>query len=576
MHAFAPNGTLNRLTTILVVVLGLFLAGGHVATADNNEQPTNVFAFANSPGAATVTWTHSGDGVFGFDIEEKSAGLVASADIGKRIWTFANLQANTTYQFRVCAVYDANDTNRVCSDANNVGYASVMTMPAQAQTANTPPTLPVITGIDAGFDHAGNASMGVHWDAAGYQYDSYTVRQRMKAAPGAPDNLFQDEDSKSSGGTGFHVVNGLLPGTTYQFQVRGCLRVLFVITDCKDWGPLYDATTSQLANASNRPTPSAFSSESGDTWIAISWSVTPRYNYDHYVIQYQPKPAAGGAPGASMTAQLQGNQVNYTAENLTPGTTYTFTVQGCDLILMPTPGVDCATASAPYTAATNSPLVTGGGTIIGNLKATITVSPPTVTSGNSVTITGSSFPLNDGPVSLGYGWSATNPTGGGSSSGSGGGSPVTTVSSQGTFSATLTIPSDVPPTSVTISAQSKSAQATAILQVVAPSSKGTLTLTYTPLVGSGGVVTDFAPDTSGYVLSGTNFTPGPVTIFLDSPQGAQLATATVAANGTFSQAFDPTAAQIGGKYGQHTLVAVQNGAVQGQLSVTVDQPIHVG
>jgi hypothetical protein len=230
--------------------------------------------------------------------------------------------------------------------------------------------------------------------------------------------------------------------------------------------------------------------------------------------------------------------------------------------------------SPPATAVLSTPpLNTAGGTIIGNLKATISLSPPTITSGNSVTVTGSAFPPNDGPVTLGYGWSAANPNGG-SSSGGGGGSPVTTVSGQGSFSATLTIPSDVPPTSVTVSAQSKSAKASATLQVVAPSTKGTLTLVYTPQ-GSG-PVTDFAPDTDGYVLSGTNFAPGQVTIFLDSPQGAQLATATVAANGTFSQAFDPTAAQIGGKYGQHTLVAVQNGAVQGQLSVTVDQPIHVG
>ena len=70
--------------------------------------------------------------------------------------------------------------------------------------------------------------------------------------------------------------------------------------------------------ALNRPTPSVFSSGSGDTWIVISWNVMSRYKYDHYVIQYRPKPAASGAPGASMTAQVQGDQVNYTAQNLTP------------------------------------------------------------------------------------------------------------------------------------------------------------------------------------------------------------------------------------------------------------------
>jgi hypothetical protein len=290
------------------------------------------------------------------------------------------------------------------------------------------------------------------------------------------------------------------------------------------------------------------------------------------VIQYYAQPASG-TPGASVTAQVPGNQSTYQLENITPGTPYVFTVQGCDLILFPTPGVDCATTSAPYTVAPYVPLVTGGGTIIGNVPATINLSPPTVTSGNSLTVTGSAFPPNDGPVSLGYSWSTTN-SNGGPSSGGGIGSPLTTVSSQGGFSATLTIPSDIPPTSVTVTAQSNSAKATATLQVVAPSAKGTLTLVYTPQ-GSG-AVTDFAPDTPGYVLSGTNFTPGQVTIFLDSAQGPQLLTATVAANGTFNQTLEPSSAQIAGKYGQHTLVAIQNGAVQGQLSVTVDQPLHVG
>ena len=31
-----------------------------------------------------------------------------------------------------------------------------------------------------------------------------------------------------------------------------------------------------------------------------------------------------------MTTQVPGDQLNYTALDLTPGTTYTFTVQGCN------------------------------------------------------------------------------------------------------------------------------------------------------------------------------------------------------------------------------------------------------
>jgi hypothetical protein len=108
--------------------------------------------------------------------------------------------------------------------------------------------------------------------------------------------------------------------------------------------------------------------------------------------------------------------------------------------------------------------------------------------------------------------------------------------------------------------------------VIAPSSKGTLTLTYGPV----GVVTDIEVSADGYNLSGTNFTPGPVTVFVDSPQGAQLLTATVGADGTFNQTIHVSPDQFGGNDGQHKLVAVQNGTVQAELSVTFDPPLHIG
>jgi hypothetical protein len=457
-----------------------------------------------------------------------------------------------------------------------------------APTGSTSLPAPSITGYVPSA-----TSIYITWGTPGFNvdFDMFTIRVRQKAAPGAPDNAFRDIDVSDGGATGAYAVGSLTPNTTYQFQVRGCFKDFFVFNGCPNapWGLLSEATTlftdaaapPLTAGGLGDPAPVIYLSVPSDTSMDILWRVSSGYHYNNYVIQYQPQ-AAGGAQA---TVQVSGDQSRATVSNLTPQTTYVFTVKGCDSTTVFSPNAQpstqatCTAQSAPYTAATvaaQAPLNTGGGTIIGNLKATITVSPPTINPGNTVTITGSSFPLNDGPVSVGYSWSATNPTGGGSSSGSGGGSPVTTVSSQGTFSATLTIPSDVPPTSVTISAQSKTASATATVQVVAPSSKGTLTLTYTPLVGSGGVVTDFAPDTSGYVLSGTNFAPGQVTIFLDSAQGSQLMTATVGADGKFSAPFEPSSAQTGGKIGQHTLVAVQNGAVAGQLSVTVDPPVHVG
>jgi Fibronectin type III domain len=557
---------------IALAITGLIGFGSHQAKAGENDAeqvaPTGVTAVANAPGAVTVQWYYLGDVAtlttpFAFVVYNDTTG--ESQGINATSATILGLKPNQQYKFRVCASYS---TGTACAD--DVPVTTLAAQPSDIST-NTPP---IITGNDTGLGSDGNPWIGLYWETAGTSVDYYEIYYEVRPASG----LWQDPGTPVRAPNGasqsYHQVSDLQPGTPYLFKVEGCNRIIFgaLGTQCSDLSPVFQASTPALGNATARPVPSLFGGNASSANIDIYWSVTPHYNYDHYVIQYYAQPASG-TPGASVTAQVPGNQSTYQLENITPGTPYVFTVQGCDLILFPTPGVDCATTSAPYTVAPYVPLVTGGGTIIGNVPATINLSPPTVTSGNSLTVTGSAFPPNDGPVSLGYSWSTTN-SNGGPSSGGGIGSPLTTVSSQGGFSATLTIPSDIPPTSVTVTAQSNSAKATATLQVVAPSAKGTLTLVYTPQ-GSG-AVTDFAPDTPGYVLSGTNFTPGQVTIFLDSAQGPQLLTATVAANGTFNQTLEPSSAQIAGKYGQHTLVAIQNGAVQGQLSVTVDQPLHVG
>jgi hypothetical protein len=562
MRACVPNRTLSRFAAVIVVLVGLLFAGGHVARADDHEQPVGVYEISNSPGVMTVYWLHSGDGVFQFDVEEKTTNtgttVACPCGFGPEQISIRNLQPGTPYQFRVCAVYDDRDTDRTCSDYTD----PVKTMAAQPPATNLPASKPVITGIDAGFDRSGNASMGVHFETAGDSYDSYTVRQRVKAAPGAPDNLFQDEDSKASGSSGFHVVDGLLPGTTYQFQVRGCYKDFFFITDCQDWGPLYDATTLQLANASTRPTPAVTSGGSSDTWIAIGWSVMPRYTYDHYVIQY--KPATGGAPGASMTGQVQGNQVNYTAENLTPGTAYSFTVQGCDLILMPTPGVDCAAVSAPYTASTTTPPPGP----IAVVPPQLSLSLPTVTAGNTVKVTGQAFANSGETVTLTL---------------SGAGSPVTlgtATVSQGGFSTTVTIPASTTAGNYTIHAQAISAKADVGIQVSAPGGKRTLTVTDS----AGAVATSIATDTP-YTLTGNNFAYGfGVTVYLDhydvtdpSKTGPQLGTATAGLqDATFTMTIDVSANQIGNKNGDHTLLVVSNGFVLAQVTLPfeVSEVVH--
>jgi hypothetical protein len=196
---------------------------------------------------------------------------------------------------------------------------------------------------------------------------------------------------------------------------------------------------------------------------------------------------------------------------------------------------------------------------IATVPPQLSLSAPTVTAGNTVTVTGQAFADNGDTVTL----TLTSA-----------GVPIITLGtatvSLGGFSTTVTIPANTGPGSYQVHAQATGAQADASLQVVAPGSKQTLTVTDS----NGVVATTISTDTS-YTLTGTNFAPGfGVTVYLDTYQltdpsktGPQLGTATAGLqNETFTMTFDVTAAQIGNKNGNHTLVVVSNGFVVAQVT----------
>jgi hypothetical protein len=552
MRTFAPNRTLSRLAAVIVVFVSLLLAGGHIARADDHEQPVGVYAISDAPRVVTVYWIHSGDGVFRFDIEEKTTNKGTTVDcpcgFGSEQKSIGDLQPSTPYQFRVCAVYDASDTDRACSDYT----PPVPTMAPQASTTPQQPILPVVTGYVPKA-----TSINISFSASGYPYDSYTVRIRQKAAPGAPDNLFRDIDVDNSDQANT-LIGSLQPNTTYQVQVRGCSHDFFVILDCQDWGPLYEATTlSTTTDTSGAPPPAPTISRTSGNEFGIDVFWTPNSGYGKYVIQYQPQGAPAGV-WTSVDAPTAGgfNQGNYSVSNLTPGTTYTLTLEACVssvtyMVSGPVVGWNCSAPSAPVTATTQAPLTTGGGTLV---PALLSLSAPTVTAGNSVTVTGSVF-RSTGTVTLTLTGSSSTPTLG------------TATISQGGFSTTVTIPASTSPGSYKVHAADTGPQpdqADATLQVTAPGAKGSLTitdpgngLTYT------GVNFDYA-----FNLNGTNLTPGAVTIFLDSPTGRQVGTATVAADGSFKTSVTIATGQT--STGRHTLVAVQNGTTQASLSMTIE------
>jgi len=231
---------------------------------------------------------------------------------------------------------------------------------------------------------------------------------------------------------------------------------------------------------------------------------------------------------------------------------YVFCFSSSARIGSPPPTALPSTVPVAATSTIPSPTTPPSGSIA-TVPPSLSLSVPTVTAGNTVTVTGQAFPNSGTTVTL----TLTSQ-----------GVPIITLGtatvSQGGFSTTVTVAASTGPSSYQVHAQSTSAQADASLQVTAPGSNQTLTVT-----DSNGVVATSISSDTPYTLTGTNFAPGfGVTLFLDSKTGPQLGTATAGQqNETFTISFDVTAAQIGNQNGHHALVVVSNGFVVAQVNL---------
>ncbi|MGE0827555.1 MAG: hypothetical protein AB7G75_35200 [Candidatus Binatia bacterium] len=122
---------------------------GGETSAEGDEAPL-ARTFPNAPGWITVIWEHSGKGVYGFVVErqgppytEEAILAVATLNDPTREFTDMNLQASTTYNHRVCAVYDYH---RTCSQW---ARASTLAPPPSSSKAGggkpPPPSAPPLS-----------------------------------------------------------------------------------------------------------------------------------------------------------------------------------------------------------------------------------------------------------------------------------------------------------------------------------------------------------------------------------------------------------------------------------------------
>jgi hypothetical protein len=152
---------------------------------------------------------------------------------------------------------------------------------------------------------------------------------------------------------------------------------------------------------------------------------------------------------------------------------------------------------------------------------------------------------------------------------------TTTVNPNGTFETSITIPAGTSAGAHTIHATNGDANAEVTIRVAASTplamSKASIMMVGL-LKGETGCpnhpITSTQTDDS-FMLFGSGFAMGSVTIRLDSVSGATLGAAPVRLDGSICQRINSVS---GDKAGPHTIVAVQNGSVAAKAAVTFVQP----
>jgi hypothetical protein len=219
----------------------------------------------------------------------------------------------------------------------------------------------------------------------------------------------------------------------------------------------------------------------------------------------------GPVGGPFAVESLPGNPLGlcqkvFVASNLTPSTAYQFRARDCDA----------------FTCSPRTPVLqrtTAAGT--GNIQFEVVVT------------------MDDGPV-----------VGSGS------------VDERGDFVTDVTIPAGTVPGQHNLLAVSGNFRGTATILVVAPGGPGRMMMIAQDQPGCPppNNVLDVAIAGGSFKLFGAGFGPGAVGIHLDAADGAILSTPAARADGTLCEVI-----QSPPEEGEHTIVAVQNGAVLGQL-----------
>ncbi|UTC49506.1 DUF4959 domain-containing protein [Treponema vincentii] len=194
---------------------------------------------------------------------------------------------------------------------------------------------------------AGNGKVSLSWKNPG-DADLYQVEITASPATGTLANsvyLFAEKGKAMS-----FTAEGLTNGTAYTFTVKTLDKALNKSTGTKTEQAIAPIDTSDK-------TPPAEVTElkaiAGDGKVSLSW-VNPA-DADLYQVEISASPAAGTIANSVYLSAEKGKAMSFTAEGLTNGTAYTFTVKTIDKALNKSTGVRTAEAVKPIDTSDKTP-----------------------------------------------------------------------------------------------------------------------------------------------------------------------------------------------------------------------------
>lgn len=223
---------------LLCAAVAVMTWNAGTAEAQSLSAPGRVLTVPIGSGGVTIHWEMlQYPDLAGFVVEREEPALKVEKRREDRRHLDSYLDADTTYRYRVCAVYAlSNKHEQACSDWVPARTGSAEPSPTRPQRA-----APALFAHDIGTNH-----VAVRW--AGEEFERFHIRWEMKRGEHP---VFSGNEAQRAidheGREGIAVFDALRPSTAYLFKVQGCTLNVIGIANCGQWSDPVEVRTATPA-----------------------------------------------------------------------------------------------------------------------------------------------------------------------------------------------------------------------------------------------------------------------------------------------------------------------------------------